>query len=155
AEQGLAREGAGVLAAAAAVYLALSLVTYAPGDPALNTVGARGVANWGGTVGAYVADALLQAVGLVAYALPLAPAVAAWRGLRGERLGFDPVRAGGFAVFVVAAAAMAGLAVGRAVRPAGAGGALGRILADELRVMFGDVGAYVIVVPVLMVSAMF
>ncbi len=155
AQEGLAREGAGVLAAAAAVYLAMSLATYAPGDPALNAVGARAAANWGGTIGAYTADALLQALGVVAYVLPLALGVAAWRGLRGERLGFDLARAGGFAVFVAAAAVLAGLAAGHTMRPAGAGGAVGQVLSDALRVMFGGVGAYVVVAPVLLVSAMF
>ncbi len=154
-QQRLAREGAGVLAGAAAIYLALSLATYAPADPALNAVGARAAANWGGTIGAYLADALLQFTGVVAYVLPLALGVAAWRGLRGERLGFDPVRAGGFAVFVVAGAALAGLVAGHAMRPAGAGGAVGRVLADALRVMFGGVGAYVVVLPILVVAAMF
>jgi DNA segregation ATPase FtsK/SpoIIIE and related proteins len=58
-----------------AALLLLALATYTPSDPSFNTVGAyvtgRPAHNWTGMIGAYVADALLQAIGVAAFFLPL------------------------------------------------------------------------------------
>ncbi|HEV2710143.1 MAG TPA: DNA translocase FtsK [Edaphobacter sp.] len=58
-----------------AALLLLSLATYTPSDPSFNTVGVyvtgRPAHNWTGIVGAYFADALLQAIGVAAFFLPL------------------------------------------------------------------------------------
>ena len=55
--------------------LLLALASYTPSDPSFNTVGAyatgRPAHNWTGMVGAYLADALLQAIGVAAFFLPL------------------------------------------------------------------------------------
>ncbi|MBI1308661.1 MAG: cell division protein FtsK [Proteobacteria bacterium] len=61
-------EGWGVLLAVGAAYLILALVTYSPLDPSLNHAGPMvRVANMGGQVGAYTADALLMLFGLGAF----------------------------------------------------------------------------------------
>ncbi|HUZ93354.1 MAG TPA: DNA translocase FtsK [Edaphobacter sp.] len=58
-----------------AALLLLALATYTPSDPSFNTVGAytigRPAHNWTGIIGAYVADSLLQAIGVAAFFLPL------------------------------------------------------------------------------------
>jgi S-DNA-T family DNA segregation ATPase FtsK/SpoIIIE len=58
-----------------AALLLLALATYTPSDPSFNTVGAyvtgRPAHNWTGIIGAYFADALLQAIGVAAFFLPL------------------------------------------------------------------------------------
>jgi S-DNA-T family DNA segregation ATPase FtsK/SpoIIIE len=58
-----------------AALLLLALTTYTPSDPSFNTVGAyltgRPAHNWTGIVGAYLADGLLQAIGVAAFFLPL------------------------------------------------------------------------------------
>ena len=55
--------------------LLLALATYTPSDPSFNTVGVyatgRPAHNWAGMVGAYLADALLQMLGVAAFFLPL------------------------------------------------------------------------------------
>jgi S-DNA-T family DNA segregation ATPase FtsK/SpoIIIE len=55
--------------------LLLALATYTPSDPSFNTVGAyvagRPAHNWAGIVGAYLADAILQMIGIAAFFLPL------------------------------------------------------------------------------------
>ncbi|MEO8736618.1 MAG: DNA translocase FtsK [Edaphobacter sp.] len=55
--------------------LLLALATYTPSDPSFNTVGAyvagRPAHNWAGIVGAYLADAILQMIGVAAFFLPL------------------------------------------------------------------------------------
>jgi S-DNA-T family DNA segregation ATPase FtsK/SpoIIIE len=58
-----------------AALLLLALATYTPSDPSFNTVGAyvtgRPAHNWTGIIGAYLADALMQTVGVAAFFLPL------------------------------------------------------------------------------------
>jgi S-DNA-T family DNA segregation ATPase FtsK/SpoIIIE len=58
-----------------AALLLLALATYTPSDPSFNTVGAyltgRPAHNWTGVIGAYLADAMLQTIGVAAFFLPL------------------------------------------------------------------------------------
>ena len=58
----------------AALFL-LALVSYTPSDPSFNTAGGyaagRPAHNWTGMVGAYLSDAILQAIGVAAFFLPL------------------------------------------------------------------------------------
>jgi S-DNA-T family DNA segregation ATPase FtsK/SpoIIIE len=56
------------------LLILLSLASYLPEDPSLNTAVATGTLphNWIGPVGAYAADGLFQGFGWVAYLLPLA-----------------------------------------------------------------------------------
>jgi S-DNA-T family DNA segregation ATPase FtsK/SpoIIIE len=59
----------------AAALLLLALASYTPTDPSFNTVGryvtGRPAHNWTGMVGAYLADAMLQLIGVAAFLLPL------------------------------------------------------------------------------------
>ncbi len=61
----------GFLLSVAGLLILLSLVSYRSLDPSLDTVASPGAHNWIGPAGAYVADALLQALGWTAYLLPL------------------------------------------------------------------------------------
>jgi len=68
----LIREIWGVVIAVLAILLVLSLVSYEPSDRSFNTPsGNVNTSNWGGVVGAYLADFLLQGLGLSTYLLPL------------------------------------------------------------------------------------
>jgi len=51
--------------------LFLSLATYHPTDPSLNTVTTEAARNWVGPIGANLSDLLLQSLGLTAFLLPL------------------------------------------------------------------------------------
>ena len=64
----LIRESLWLVLAAAALYVALVLYTYSPGDPGWSRSG-RGdvVINAGGVVGAYLADLLLYLLGASTY----------------------------------------------------------------------------------------
>ncbi|MFQ6672886.1 MAG: DNA translocase FtsK 4TM domain-containing protein, partial [Candidatus Tectimicrobiota bacterium] len=72
------RESLGVICLAGAAFTIVSLTSYHPGDPSLNTTwGGPQLAplvyeNQGGRVGAYLADALVQTFGVGAFVLPLA-----------------------------------------------------------------------------------
>ena len=65
----------GMVVLVAAALLLLALASYTPTDPSFNTVGryvtGRPAHNWTGMVGAYLADAMLQLIGVAAFFLPL------------------------------------------------------------------------------------
>jgi S-DNA-T family DNA segregation ATPase FtsK/SpoIIIE len=65
----------GLLLLLVSLLLILALATYHPADPSLNTATDQtlphAVRNWTGLFGAYLGDALLQALGLTAFLLPL------------------------------------------------------------------------------------
>ena len=65
----------GMVVLVAAGLLLLALASYTPTDPSFNTVGSmstgRPAHNWTGMVGAYLADAMLQVIGVAAFFLPL------------------------------------------------------------------------------------
>ena len=66
----------GLLVLVSAILLLLALVSYTPSDPSFNTVGAlapanRPAHNWIGPAGSYLADALLQILGVAALFLPV------------------------------------------------------------------------------------
>jgi S-DNA-T family DNA segregation ATPase FtsK/SpoIIIE len=61
----------GIVVLVAAGLLLLSLVTYTPSDPSLNSVSASAVAhNWIGSFGAYLSDILIQSLGVAVLFLP-------------------------------------------------------------------------------------
>src|SRR5258707_15771911 len=65
----------GMVVLVGAALLLLALASYTPTDPSFNTVGhyvtGRPAHNWTGIVGAYLADAMLQLIGVAAFFLPL------------------------------------------------------------------------------------
>jgi S-DNA-T family DNA segregation ATPase FtsK/SpoIIIE len=65
----------GMVVLVSAGLLLLALASYTPTDPSFNTVGqyvkGRPAHNWTGMVGAYLADAMLQLIGVAAFFLPL------------------------------------------------------------------------------------
>ncbi|WP_323989253.1 DNA translocase FtsK 4TM domain-containing protein [Nguyenibacter sp. L1] len=75
-----------------ALALAASLWSYNPRDPSMNTASTQAPTNLLGVVGAYLADALLQNIGITC-ALPVLALVAwGWRVARHTGLGSVPVR---------------------------------------------------------------
>lgn len=76
----LLREAALYVLGVAALYLLISLWTYQPSDPAWSHPGAQdAVANVGGHVGAWLADAMFNLFGYVAYLFPVMLALWGWR----------------------------------------------------------------------------
>src|SRR5277367_6448696 len=65
----------GMVVLVSAGLLLLALASYTPTDPSFDTVGqyvkGRPAHNWTGMVGAYLADAMLQLIGVAAFFLPL------------------------------------------------------------------------------------
>src|SRR2546426_12682225 len=71
---------------ALALLLGLCLASYNPNAPSWNAAGETGVHNWIGAVGATVAAASFQFIGLAAYLLPFLFLAAAWRRFRLRRI---------------------------------------------------------------------
>ncbi len=128
----------GLIVLFGASLLLLALASYTPTDPSFNTVGAyatgRPAHNWAGQVGAYVADALLQLIGVAAFFLPLVLGRIGFNWMRSRPAGSPLAKAIGLAMWVVFAPAAIGLLPGallwRHALPVA--GVSGRLLADFL-----------------------
>ena len=148
----------GLLVLVAATLLLLALLSYRSSDPSLNTVaptaGARWVGhNWTGRIGAYLADILLQMLGLSAFLLPLLVAALGWIWLRSRAMSSPAVRLTGCALallFLPAACALIpshphllGLPIE---------GLSGRLLADALIAQINFPGAAVLTTGIVAIS---
>ena len=61
----------GLMVLVAAALLLLALASYTPTDPSFNTIGGTSAHNWTGLLGAGIADALLQVLGVASFFFPL------------------------------------------------------------------------------------
>ncbi len=149
----------GVAVLVAAALLLLALTTYAPTDPSLNTVGgyapsADGIPhpahNWSGLAGAYLADALLQLLGVASFFLPLALARVGVCWLLARAAGSIVARSTGLLLWLVFGPAAIGLVpiflghrvLFRAALPIE--GATGRLLADAFAHLLNLPGATIV-----------
>ncbi|MGQ9654415.1 MAG: DNA translocase FtsK 4TM domain-containing protein, partial [Thermodesulfobacteriota bacterium] len=140
----LRREILGLLLWASAVFLVMTLLSHSPADPSLNNTGTPGqsIRNWGGIVGAYLSDALLQSFGLVSFMLPLMLVALGWGSLRGFGLGWRTWQWVGLAMAALASATVLHLLLGRGTNSAPvrlAGGVMG-YLACSVMVRYTNVG---------------
>lgn len=119
---------------AMALLLGLCLASYNPNDPSWNAAGESGAHNWIGAVGANVAAALFQAIGLASYLLPFLILAAAWRRFRSRRINAPVSRLAGLIVLVLSSAALLSLANIKPFMDASfnAGGLIGAIIARAL-----------------------
>jgi len=142
------------------LYLLASLFTYSAADPGWSQTGSlvAPVHNMGGKAGAWIADVLLQLFGYVAFLLPLILGAVAWIALFGmEKEGQGEPELGpalrlvGMVGFLIAATGFLHLRLfGGDV--AQAGGILGKLVANSLRVAFGALGSNLFVVVLLLIS---
>src|SRR5581483_11432256 len=150
----LNREILAVALLVAGLLLTLSLLSFSPRDRSFNTPsGSLSTKNWGGPAGAYVADILLQVFGLTSYLLPIFLFTLSFSLFRDSYERTRPTKLIGGALLVWSASTL--LSLVRTVDAwREAGGVVGELTANSLLVaLFGRVGAYVIVVPTLLLSA--
>ena len=143
----------GVALLAAAALILLALVSYSPADPVLLLKAGteRTVTNWLGPTGAFLAEVILQLVGVVGFVLPLVLVQAARRRFRPEPPEGDDstaVRMVILASLAVSATGLASLAqqvFGDAAREGFAwGGVGGSLLATGLSGAMNPLGAGVV-----------
>jgi S-DNA-T family DNA segregation ATPase FtsK/SpoIIIE len=160
--QRLLRDIAMILIAPLLLYMLASLLTYSPADPGWSSSGSvvAPLQNWGGKVGALLADLLLTLTGYVAYLLPLMLGAIAWIALFGLDSDGDgdpdlgpALRLVGIVAFLVSATGLLYLRVGNAADlESGAGGILGRLVGRSLYAGFGPVGGNLFLLALLLVS---
>ncbi len=147
------REIALIVCGLLTIYLLLSLLSYDAADPSWSYSGPAGeIANSGGIVGAWCANFLLHFFGVVAYAFPLIIGYSGWALYRYEAPDDSStvadyallIRLCGVCLAIIAGCGMATLYLELArplLKGIGAGGMVGELIAAQLRVMLGDVGA--------------
>jgi S-DNA-T family DNA segregation ATPase FtsK/SpoIIIE len=160
--QKLWRELALVVLSPVLVYLLASLATYSTDDPGWSRTGsiAGSMHNFGGIVGAYVADLAFWFFGYVAYTLPLVLGGLAWIALFGldsdgdGRVDFGPaLRLIGIVGFLVSATGLLHLVGGAAPElPAESGGILGQLAGNSMGNLFGGMGGNLFLFMLLMLS---
>jgi len=135
---------------ATALLLGLCLASYHPNDPSWNAAGETNAQNWIGTVGANVAAALFQSIGLAAYLLPFLILAAAWRRFRARRFNAPIYRLAGLVVLVLSSSALLALAN---IRPFfdgsfNAGGLSGAVISRVLVSGLNTIGAAILLVAI-------
>jgi S-DNA-T family DNA segregation ATPase FtsK/SpoIIIE len=128
----------GMVVLVSAGLLLLALASYTPTDPSFNTVGqyvkGRPAHNWTGMVGAYLADAMLQLIGVAAFFLPLVLGRLGLCWMRSRPAGSPLAKTIGLGMWVVfgpaAIALLPGNMLWRGSLPIE--GTTGRLLADTL-----------------------
>src|ERR1044072_8926533 len=131
---------------ATALLLGLCLASYHPNDPSWNAAGEATAQNWIGAVGATVAAALFQTIGLAAYLLPFLILAAAWRRFRARRINSSVYSLFGFIVLVLSSSALLSLANLRPFFDASfnAGGLSGAIISRLLVGGLNTIGAAIL-----------
>jgi DNA segregation ATPase FtsK/SpoIIIE, S-DNA-T family len=151
----LNREIWGVVVALAAVLIVISLISYSADDRSLNTPsGALNTHNWGGFVGAFLADLLLQGLGLAAYLLPFFLGMAAVQMFRAPGRGLTVRKGTAFVALLLSVGVVLSILVdGESARDGGGivGGFLKEIVLEPL---FGRLSTTLIAFFTLLLSIM-
>ncbi|WP_289286686.1 DNA translocase FtsK 4TM domain-containing protein, partial [Methylophaga sp. UBA3991] len=154
------REAALILSVALAAYLLLSLWSYQPTDPGWSTTGTDDIiANSGGIVGAWLADALLYGFGFPAYLSPLMIGFSGWllfswgkRADTEDALHFWVLKMVGLLMALAAASGLSTLSLSdyASLLPLGAGGVLGEVVGHGFESVFGASGTSLLLLAVLL-----
>ncbi|MGH9721416.1 MAG: DNA translocase FtsK 4TM domain-containing protein, partial [Bryobacteraceae bacterium] len=147
-------EATGFVLLAIGLVLWLSLVSYRLHDPSWNTAGTARPANLIGYAGSYIADILLQSLGLAAFVLPVLSILLAWKWLRSKAVEAPLAKITGTTLFVMATGTALSLSPSwrlfdGAILP---GGAAGLLLAEYLRDGLNMTGAALVTATILIVS---
>ena len=138
----------GLLVLASAVLLFLSLVSYHPTDPSLNTVGSGPIRNWIGPAGSYLSDVLLQIEGVSAFLLPVLLGMLGWTWMLSRPAGSPGSKAIGFFLSLLFAPALFALVPDHLTFFYGLpiGGLTGRLVTDQLVRFLNYPGACIVTV---------
>ena len=141
----------GLVVIVSAALLMLALVSYTPSDPSFNTVGGhtsgRPAHNWTGVVGAWIADSMLQVVGVSIFLLPLVLVRLGISWMRSLPAGSPYAKAIGLGMWVVFAPTAIALLPGHLLwrHSLPIEGVTGRILADAMVMYLNLPGACIVV----------
>jgi len=151
----LNREIWGAVIALAALLISISLVSYNVNDRSFNTPsGAVDTHNWGGFLGAFLADLLLQGLGLSSYLVPIFLIVGAVHMFRASYNGISWARASAYAVLLVSIGVLLSVIIdSESARDAG--GIIGGFLKESILIpLFGRLSSVLIACFMLLLSIM-
>ncbi|MGH7798683.1 MAG: DNA translocase FtsK [Candidatus Binatia bacterium] len=151
----LHREIWGVVIGLTALLIALSLISYNINDRSLNSPsGALDTHNWGGFVGAFLADLLRQGLGLSSYLLPVFLAIAAAQMFRRSDRGIAFSKALAYTILLLSAGVVLSVVIDtESARDAG--GIIGGFLEESVLVpLFGRLSAVLIACFTMLLSIM-
>lgn len=145
------REGRVFLLVSLAAFLLLSLLSYSASDPGWRQSQTDlAVANYGGRIGAFIADVLFSLLGHMAYLLAVIPIVRGVQRFRGDDIQYGWAgwswRFAGVLLVVVSGAVLTNLYDSTQGLPGGAGGVIGQTLANPLATYLGLAGATILLV---------
>nr|WP_246058823.1 DNA translocase FtsK [Luteibacter pinisoli] len=152
------REAGALLLLPLALYLLVCLLSYNDQDPSWGHMGvAEHATNFGGAVGANIANLLRYIFGLVSYFFPLlllalGIQVIRHRGERNVQPWEPSLRLIGFVFFFITAPALIYLNVDSPVLPEGPGGIVGKWVGHGLHRAFGDKGAPLLLLAVCLIA---
>jgi len=155
----LQKEIAGFFWLAFGIFTLLSLVSFNINDPSFNNnLHPPQISNFGGVVGAHLADLFFQLIGLPAFLVPLACFLFAWRLLKFRDVKVRLYKIGAFLLLLLSLDGLLALHW-RLVSPFGqpineVGGALGRMFADLLRDYLNLTGAFIVLLVFFLVAFM-
>jgi len=155
--QGRAREIAGVVLFALAVFLFLAVISYSPSDPSLSNyeTSRAKISNIGGIIGSYLADILIRFLGLSAYWLPLFLLITSVKLFLDAGFLFRPGWIGGFVGLIVTTSGLFAHAyklIPLVDTPFAAGGFAGTLLSEYLNALFNPGGTFIFLLLGLIVS---
>ncbi|MGH9338948.1 MAG: DNA translocase FtsK [Acidobacteriota bacterium] len=145
----------GIVFVAASALLLLALFSYNTLDPSLNVASPdRQAANYAGKVGAWVADLLLQLLGLPAFLLPLPLLFLGYKKIRSREIEYPWLKGFSFASFLLTLCAgfsllLPALSESLNFTP---GGVFGVLLSDWLLQYLNTLGSLVVLLTILIVS---
>lgn len=156
------REGLFLLMVACSVFLFISLVTYHAGDSGWSSTGlGTKTANWGGRVGAWLADVFLSLFGIVAYLSPFLIVFGGWQNIQESEL--PPaksyewiIKAIGWVMFIVSCCGLVSFYINTApYLPAAPGGIIGDLLGSGFSLFFNKTGSTVVFLTMLLCGVTF
>ena len=142
-------EAGGVVCLFSSVFLTLSLASYHPSDPSLNTAtSAVEPGNLTGTTGAYVADFLLQTFGLSSLLLPFFLLVVGWKWIWSKPIDRQPARIIGAILLTASCAATLSLTTdGYILETLLPGGVIGLLTSGTLISVLNLTGTILVLAP--------
>ena len=152
------REAGALLLLPLALYLLVCLLSYNDQDPSWGHMGvAERATNFGGAVGANIANLLRYIFGLVSYCFPLlllalGIQVIRHRGERNVQPWEPSLRLIGFVFFFITGPALIYLNVDMPVLPEGPGGIVGKWVGSGLHRAFGDKGAPLLLLAICLIA---
>ena len=151
----LKKEVLGVGLAGIFIFLFVSLLSYHPFDPSLNTVTGGAAKNLCGRAGSYIADFFVQLFGMMSYLLCFFTLLFSLFYIRKKEPPHPLVLAGGLTLFFLSSSALFQIMIGKiTISGVGVpfGGLLGSLLERALVALFSFFGSILIAVILLLIS---